>query len=589
MLALKTHLLDADMAEWGCFAVVSISPNQGNRHKLFIAGACPVLNKVLTAHADSAIVVTLACEAMREVSYFVDNRVHLGSVGACEAVIRALETHLTSHEVATHACRALAAMAFQNPANAARFGAAGACNLLLSALRLHWPVTSLVQWAFAAISNLADRQRRNQEAMREGGVAGLIVGAILRHQHSDGVCFQAAKAVRCLCVGNDELKLQFACGGIAPVCLGSLQRHDHSAMVVEACSWVLGNVLCLEGHDSLDRISADHGADPEGSDGGQASSGENTAPFSSPPPASPRTEAASGKIRPSGPFYASPAHWELLVTALQTHMHRPQAVRWICCALQSFADRSQTEHFRACETAMQALAAHADLLSVCNKVLLCVGALAHSHIKNASRLGKLRACEEAASILTRSEEEPAIHGCFAAIAGLANVSTANQARFTAIPSLGKDIVQKLYDLLEHPNVARWGCATISALTFRNHDNQSKLGQAANFIADIIEHVSSPLYLSLPSTLSHRSIHVSLMPPVLTPSPLHPLLSRFTAHQVQGHRPRRRTGRRVPRTQPHLQPQPPRRGRRLRVDLQGHGLPRLRVRRDGDALGRARCR
>jgi len=116
-----------------------------------------------------------------------------------------------------------------------------------------------------------------------------------------------------------------------------------------------------------------------------------------------------------------------------------------------------------------------------------VGALAHSDGKNASSLGKLKACEEVSSILTRSEEEPAIHGCFAAIAGLANVSKANQARFSGAPSLFKDIVQKLFDMFEHPNVARWGCASISALCFRNHDNQSKLGKAASFIADIIEH------------------------------------------------------------------------------------------------------
>ena len=497
--ALKVHFEDADVAEWACFAIVSISPNQGNRHKFFQSGACPLINKVLQKHMESEIVTTLAFEAIRELSYFVDNRLQLGAIGTNETIARALEMHLDSHEVATHACRAIAGIAFQHAGNAAKLGAVGVCELLLRGLRLHWPVPSFIEWSLAAISVLSEKQRKNQDTFSEGNIASLLVGALLHHSSSAGVCYQGAKAVRCLTFGNEDLKRKMALAGISPVVLSCLQGHQASGLVTENSCWVLGNILCFEGIDDVARIAADN--DLETTTAAEAGP-SIPAPFSqltstTSPPSSPtssssgpgsprRSNAAPSKLKPSASFYSNTGNWETLVSALQRHMFRPQTVRWVCAAIATFADRSRTEHSRCCEAVMQALALHADALSVSNKVLVCLGALAHSHVKNASRLGKLKACEEVASILMRSEEEPAVHGCFAAIAGLANCSAANQGRFSASPTLGKDIVTKLYDMLERPLVARWGCACISALCWKNHENQSKLGKASNFIADIIE-------------------------------------------------------------------------------------------------------
>ena len=477
--ALGKHIEDADVAEWACFSIVSVSSNQGNRQKFYLAGACPIVNKVLTKHIDSEIVTTLAFEAIRELSYFVDNRVQLGAVGTNETVAKALERHLDSHEVATHACRAIAGIAFQHGANAAKLGNAGCCELLLRGLRMHWSMSSFVEWSMSAIAVMSEKQKSNQNIFSEGNIAKLFVSVLLHHSASDGVCFQGAKAVRCLTLGNLELKNKMALAGIAPVVLSCLQKHEKSGLVTENACWVLGNILCFEGMDDVNRILQDELAVGD-------LSPVIPAPFSSP-----STPRAPNKPKPSTLFYSSAGHWETLVTALTVHMNRPQTVRWVCAAIACFADRSRTENLRCCDAAIQALALHADALSVCNKVLLCIGALAHSHIKNAGRLGKLKACEEVASLLTRSEEEPSIHGCFAAIAGLSNCSTANQARFSAVPSLSKDIVQKLYDMFEHPNVARWGCASISALCWNNNENQNKLGKACNFISDIIEtHIKS---------------------------------------------------------------------------------------------------
>ena len=489
--ALKFHLLDADVAEWACFAIVTTSPNAGNRHKFFLAGAGPAVNKVLTHHIESPLVCTLAFEAVRELSYYVDNRVQLGALGACDAVVKALDLHLDSHEVATHGCRAIAGIAFQHDGNATKLGAAGCCEVILRGLQMHWHESCFIEWAFAAVAVLASKQRKNQDALSDGGIASFIVASLVRHSDSDGLCYQACKAVRCLTFGNDELKSKMALCGVSPIVLACLQKHEASSLVAENAAWVLGNVLAYEGFDDVAKIAAQ--VPPEG----MPLATSHPAPFSSPSPLSspsPSHDSApdspSSKPSPrraSAAFYGSATHWEALVDSLEIHLYKPQVARWVCAAVSTFADRSKTENLRACELVMQALTLHSDALSVCNKVLVCVGALAHSDAKNASSLGKLKACEEVSSILTRSEEEPAIHGCFAAIAGLANVSKANQARFSGAPSLCKDIVQKLFDMFEHPSVARWGCASISALCFRNHDNQSKLGKAASFIADIIEH------------------------------------------------------------------------------------------------------
>ena len=85
-------------------------------------------------------------------------------------------------------------------------------------------------------------------------------------------------------------------------------------------------------------------------------------------------------------------------------------------------------------------------------------------------------------------------GAFRAVAGLGGygVSPSTQTRFSEQPEFCRTLVKLLYNDLESPMIALWGCEALASMAQGHPGNQTKLGQAGNYLADILStHMDKP--------------------------------------------------------------------------------------------------
>lgn len=515
---LQSHSDNPTVAEWCSAAIVSVAVFPQNRVKLGSSGVCVALCAIMNKQSSSETILRLACEAVFELAKDATNQNAFKNAGVNDVLVNILQGHIKNGALSAEICRAISSVATNNLDNANKLAELGASTLIMQALAAHVMNPSLCQWAACAIFGLCSRSEKIQAVFGSMDAIASLAPILHQHQNVAAVITQATRAIRTLCYNNKEIATMAGKTGIVQQCLALIKIHVNVDFVCEHCGWIIGNIeykppkALVAGCDFSRPISMSTVSD-------LSSRAGSTADETAPPAIESTASAAAVEASPAAPsmisarsFYTNLANWDILFAALRAHEKKPTPLRWLCSAVAIFAERGQLSHATICDFLVAVLERHLENDNVTQKVLTAIGSLARTNKENNLRLSYGNNLLQTIDSVLSSylEGSTVIYGALPAIAGLAEGNEANRTAFYNLPNVCTTIVKVVYDELETPLISHFGCTAVRALAMDHPRNKAKLGVMCSYIADVLVTYQGNLVivteaLHTIATLAHKSI------------------------------------------------------------------------------------
>eukprot|EP01038_Epipyxis_sp_PR26KG_P004281 gene4281-6066_t len=532
--AVRNHPSDDVVSLWGTSAILSLAAMSQNKIKLVNAGVFEALSLTLSAQMakDSSAQVNktclIVCRAVAELSSISQEEQLLNSYTnlvssskICETLSSTLAKFTNSYEVATAVCQAVSNLCNTNQTFATKFVINNNFHesVMLSLKAVNSAPTDsnapnltaslFVQNACNAIFVLTKGNSKAQLAFHAIDVVDTIGAILISFKSNEASALSITKAIRSLCQGCKENQFKVSkSNSIVPTCLLMMKTHLANEYVVENSAWILGNIEYLAiNRGSLRGTSLPPPIQqPSSSSSGGLLPGppsaENWVVVKGPNSQSENDSSTSNKqpsptpnLPPSNlhAFYSKPTHWDLLLSALQTHQNKPGTVKSISSAVSLFAEKGRISHSSICDCLVSCLEKHNENDQVVHKILFAIGSLARTHIENSSRFTKHDLCETVDQLLSGYYEgNIAIYGILTCITGLANNSPENQQTFYNFPKLNSNVANVFWNELDNEQIAQYACSAISALSNGHRGNQHKLRNTCSFLAEVLTtHKQSP--------------------------------------------------------------------------------------------------
>lgn len=222
--ALAKHMKDnPSVTRNACRAVGSLAFNdEGNQQRFRLSGACANVVVALRTHAVDALVAEYACRAIYQLSADTANVTEFSKTNVCKLVVAVLQAHAEESGVVAQACLAISGLAVKSKKdkvhrkNTDRLVKNNAIENIVVALR-KFPKNVKVQRAGAmAIASLA-RLDDNRQRLGQAGACELLVTSLQTHGGEDGVTEKLAIAIDALSQKNEVNLHKFAQAGVTEV------------------------------------------------------------------------------------------------------------------------------------------------------------------------------------------------------------------------------------------------------------------------------------------------------------------------------------------------------------------------------------
>lgn len=232
--ALSKHLKDnPSVTRNACRAVGSLAyKDEGNQQRFRLSGTCANVVIALRTHAVDALVAEYACRAIFQLSADVGNVSEFAKTNVCKLVVAVLQAHAEESGVVSQACLAISGLAVKNKTdkvhrkNTDKLVKSNAIENIIVALR-KFPKHASVQRAGAmAIASLA-RLDDNRQRLGDAGACELLVTSLQTHGGEDNVAEKLAIAIDALSQNNEVNLHKFALSGVTEVLLSSLHVDFH--------------------------------------------------------------------------------------------------------------------------------------------------------------------------------------------------------------------------------------------------------------------------------------------------------------------------------------------------------------------------
>jgi hypothetical protein len=222
--ALSKHMKDNPaVTRNACRAVGSLAyKDEGNQQRFRLSGTCANVVIALRTHAVDALVAEYACRAIFQLSADNANVTEFSKTNVCKLVVAVLQAHAEESGVVSQSCLAISGLAVKSKTdkvhrkNTDRLVKNNAIENIVVALR-KYPKHASVQRAGAmAITSLA-RLDENRQRLGEAGACDLLITSLQNHGGDENVAEKIALAIDALSQRNEVNLHKFAFAGVTEV------------------------------------------------------------------------------------------------------------------------------------------------------------------------------------------------------------------------------------------------------------------------------------------------------------------------------------------------------------------------------------
>ena len=445
VIALRTHAVDALVAEYACRAVYWLTADNGNVTEFAKTNVCKLVVAVLQAHAEESGVVSQACLAISGLAVkSKTDKVHrkntdkLVKNNAIENIVVALRKYPKSASVQRAGAMAIASLARLDD-NRERLGQAGACELLVASLQTHGGEENVTEKLALAIDALSQNNEVNLRKFASSGVTEMLLNAVHKHERHEGVAYGVLRALVVLQI-DETVKPRVKNETAIKVYLRAMKVHEKEEKVAR---WGCNLIYCCATDD--------------------------------------RTRALLGISKAC----------DLVVNALTRHGALSSDVASFgCMAISSLSmyepNCTRFNNTETCMGVVHAVKAHTDEEVVCEWGCAAIYTLA-SHAANRTKLGSAGACPAVATALSKQMTNEMV--CQIAVGAIYELCQEPSNRALMGAAGGCEVITATLEAhASNSDISSQICKSVASVANGNVENGNKFGESGicNLLKTVLE-------------------------------------------------------------------------------------------------------